>query len=534
VRIRKSLIPISNKFSITMGALNKISLSLGLIFISFLPAAEGDILWQQPVAESVESTPAVDDSGNVYCAGGESVYSYRPDGTHRWTNPIGPGTGEFNSPALSPDQSIVYGGGGNFIYAIEAATGTTKWKTPEFPTGFHSVPALSLDASRLYLGVGSEHDQGNAFYSINTSDGSVAWEYVMPHEPRGYLGYLGGAITGPDGNIYISSQMGWLVSLTDNGDSYTENWAYDVGAEMRMPPSMDAEGYLYVGSSSAGGFVHKVDSRTGTSAGGNWPVQTTAGEIFANIAIGDNGTIYINSEDQRLWAFNPDGSVKWNNLEFEVWGSDPLVRADGRIIVGSELDGAARVACILDDGDSAVLEWTSDPIATTLLLNETNVNIAPNGTIYITSGQPEFMLGQNVEVYAIEGNGQGLSSNSYWPKYMKNIQNNGIVQPDTIPTFSNRETFTSGPNQGRRFAVFANLPSPGSVLVKLYGFKEEVTITVSDINGSQFHQKKVAVNNHVRVQIHWNEAGSGIYIFHVSATNFLGSKIILHSAVKPN
>jgi hypothetical protein len=245
---------------------------------------------------------------------------------------------------------------------------------------------------------------------------------VFPQE-KYTRGYLGGSSLGPDGTIYVASRHGWLISLTDNGDSYTENWAYNVGAEMRMPPSMDAEGFLYVGSSSAGGYIHKVDSRTGKKAPGKWPVKTLAGEVFAAIAIASDGTIYANSEDHRLWAFNPDGTAKWNNLKFEHWGGDPLIRADDSIIVTSQLNGSARVVCVRDDGDEGVVEWFSEPITTELAFNETNVNIGPNGDIYVTSG-----VGSPHALFAIKGNGLGLSETSPWPKYMGDIQNSGSAK----------------------------------------------------------------------------------------------------------
>jgi outer membrane protein assembly factor BamB/predicted esterase len=112
--------------------------------------------------------------------------------------------------------------------------------------------------------------------------------------------------------------------------------------------------------------------------------------------------------------------VKWNNLEFEHWGGDPLIRADDRIIVTSQLNKAARVVCIRDDGDKGVVEWFSEPITKELAFNETNVNIAPNGDIYVTSG-----VESPHALFAIKGNGKGLSTTSPWPKYMGNIQNNG-------------------------------------------------------------------------------------------------------------
>jgi outer membrane protein assembly factor BamB len=251
------------------------------------------------------------------------------------------------------------------------------------------------------------------------------WEYDMPYEAYGFHGYLGGAIIANNGTIYLTSQHGWLISLTDDENSYTENWVCKIGAEMRMPPAMDANGFLYVGDSEKG-QVHKVYSNTGIEEGGNWPVSVNTdsnekGEVFANIAIGPDGTIYVNSEDERIWAINKDGTIKWNNIQFEVWGSDPLIRDDGKIIVVSQIKDAARVTCIRDDGIAGVIEWTSNPVSKTLLLNETNVNIAPDGTILVHSGEH-----QPQALFALVGNGMGLSTTSPWPKYMGNIKNNGL------------------------------------------------------------------------------------------------------------
>jgi len=387
---------------------------------------EGTVLWTRPVSDAVESTPAVDRHGNIYCVGGSTVYSFTKDGSRRWARPIGRLVGEFNSPALSPDERVLYGGGSNFVYALDAKTGRTLWKTDGFTKGFHSVPAVSRDGSRVYFGLGAERDEGDSFYCIDTSDGSVVWEYVMQHPARGIRGYLGGAIVGEDGTIYVASQHGWLISLTDQGGACLENWAYDAGAEMRMPPALGSDGFLYVGTSSAGGYLHKVDAQTGKSAGGAWPVRTTSDEVFACLAIAGDGTVYVNSEDARLWAFRPDGSVKWNNLVFESWGSDPLIRSDGRVILGAEIQGSARLVCVRDDGDEAVIEWQSEPFAKSLHLNETNVTILPNGTFVISSGQYGFHHGNTVELFAIKGNGLGLCTAAQWPKLMGNIQNNGL------------------------------------------------------------------------------------------------------------
>jgi len=429
---------------------------------------EGDILWQsESIGENIEASPAVDKMGNIYITGGGKLWCFSKDGIVKWsTCPLDKGAKGVNQPypyplgvasssAISPNGSFIYITAYAGVFAFRLGDGKLVWKrtvfdnyydfidvvdrdfeesisflenynSKKYPYIFATTPAISRDGTRLYAGAGENDYPHDSFYCIDTEDGSLVWEYVMKHPPQqieegNYTrGYLGGASLSPDGTIYIASMHGWLISLTDNGDSYIENWAYNVGAEMRMPPSIDPEGYIYVGSSSAGGYVHKVDSKTGKSAGGNWPVKTNAGEVFANISIGNDGTIFINSEDYSLWAFNPDGTVKWNNVKFDHWGSDPLIREDGSIIVTSQIEGAARVVCIRDDGEKGVIEWASEPICDSLAFNESNVNIGPDGTIYVHSGvYPPFAL------YAIAGNGSTLSKKSSWPKYMGNTQNNG-------------------------------------------------------------------------------------------------------------
>ena len=81
---------------------------------------------------------------------------------------------------------------------------------------------------------------------------------------------------------------------------------------------------------------------------------------------------------------------------------------------------AARVVCVRDEGNKGVIEWASEPVADSLALNESNVNIGPDGTIYVHSG-----VYPPVSLFAIKGNGKSLSTLSPWPKYMGNIKNNG-------------------------------------------------------------------------------------------------------------
>ena len=62
----------------------------------------------------------------------------------------------------------------------------------------------------------------------------------------------------------------------------------------------------------------------------------TGGRVFSSPAIGSDGTIYVGSDDNKLYAINGKSGVKlW---EFETGGvvtSSPAIGSDGTVYVGS-------------------------------------------------------------------------------------------------------------------------------------------------------------------------------------------------------
>ena len=55
-------------------------------------------------------------------------------------------------------------------------------------------------------------------------------------------------------------------------------------------------------------------------------------------AIGADGTIYVGSGDDNLYAVNPDGTQKWAFPTGNYIESSPAIGADGTIYVGSDDD----------------------------------------------------------------------------------------------------------------------------------------------------------------------------------------------------
>jgi len=60
-------------------------------------------------------------------------------------------------------------------------------------------------------------------------------------------------------------------------------------------------------------------------------------EVYSSPAIGTDGTVYIGSDDAKLYALNPDGTLKWTYTTGGSIGySSPAIGEDGTVYVGSQ------------------------------------------------------------------------------------------------------------------------------------------------------------------------------------------------------
>jgi len=57
--------------------------------------------------------------------------------------------------------------------------------------------------------------------------------------------------------------------------------------------------------------------------------------VTSSPAIATDGTVYIGSDDKKVYALNPDGSKKWEFVAGDQIKSSPAIGTDGTIYVGS-------------------------------------------------------------------------------------------------------------------------------------------------------------------------------------------------------
>jgi outer membrane protein assembly factor BamB len=162
----------------------------------------------------------------------------------------------------------------------------------------------------------------------------------------------------------------WSFGRTGSGDS---------------SPAIGPDGTIYIGSMDNNLYAINPDGTL------KWSYNTGGGG-YSSPAISSDGTIYIGSRDKKLYAISPEGELKWYYQTNNCVNSDPAIGPDGTIYFGS-YDG--HLYAINPDSTlkwAYYAGWSCQTPA-----------IAADGTIYVFSGA--FSVGEWVKLYALNPDG---------------------------------------------------------------------------------------------------------------------------------
>jgi outer membrane protein assembly factor BamB len=394
---------------------------------------KGIIIWTYETGDQIVASPAIGSDGTVYIGSADrQLYAINPDGTLKWVYPTKAVL--TSSPALAADGTIYVAGtflDQTFICSVEDQNpvqlgsfyainqnGTLQWSiTLSGPV--NSSPVIADDGT-IYIGSGGHLVEGsepenisydridpcnvttpipasdaNPFLPVNghvyaiNPDGTIKWDfYAMGNVDSS-------AAIGADGTIYIGSDYatwgfsnavevfpigslttGFLYAINPDG---TLIWVTDLYGDVKSSPAIGSDGTIYVGSDKEDVFALNADDGTI-----KW-VFPTRGPVRSSPALAMDGTIFIGSSDSRLYALNPDGTLR-SDL-FATEGIDFF-------------DSIAGIA--------------SSP------------TILANGTVYFAAGGPAsdvpFVDG-DATFYAIDGT-VGLADTD-WPKFRRDLRNTG-------------------------------------------------------------------------------------------------------------
>ncbi|MBI5872106.1 PQQ-like beta-propeller repeat protein, partial [archaeon] len=210
----------------------------------------------------------------------------------------------------------------------------------------------------------------------------------------------------------------------------TVKWTFEAGGAIESSPAIGADGTIYVGSHDNKLYAINPDGTV------KW--QFIVGDpeylkewdnwkgILSTPAIGSDGTIYFTSISDFLFAINPDGTEKWRfsiAMTSDSWSS-PAIGPDATIYIGSarkysegakaDIEIGGKLYAIKSDGTE---KWNF-PLGSDV---NSNPAIDPDGTIYVGSWHEG--VGR---IYAINSDGR----EKWYFKTEKWIESSPAIGPD--------------------------------------------------------------------------------------------------------
>jgi outer membrane protein assembly factor BamB len=247
----------------------------------------------------------------------------------------------FSSPAVvdgvlyiaSFDQGAhAPNGQGGFLHAVDAASGTEKWRrrlTDERYSFLRASPAV--EGGRVYIG-----DYSGRIYAVDAATGETLWTHRTSGEIRSSAAVFAGS-------VFVGSYDGGLYAL--NAEDGARQWLFQTGAKIFSSPAV-AAGTVYVGSTD--GALYAVDAITGKQ---RWRFPT-GNQVRSSPALAD-GTVYVGSMNGKVYALAAgSGAQRWTFATAGSVHGSPAV-AYGNVYVGS-YDGAVYAI----DAASGAKQWS--------------------------------------------------------------------------------------------------------------------------------------------------------------------------------
>ena len=210
--------------------------------------------------------------------------------------------------------------------------------------------------------------------------GRVKWQFEVEAD------IFGSVTIGAGDRLHIAAEDGRLYTL-DGGDG-SLLWTYDTGAALVSSPSVGPNGSVYVGSQDGRLFAVSIGGRL------RW-THATDGTIYSSPAVSNEGNVYVCSLDGKIYALGQDGSELWNfTIDGPAEGpgsiiASPSIAEDGTIYVAGYY--YPKLYAINPDGS---LKWVHNfenimptdppapPVKTWHGLPFASPVVGPDGTIY--------------------------------------------------------------------------------------------------------------------------------------------------------
>lgn len=232
-------------------------------------------------------------------------------------------------------------------------------------------------------------------YETNIKNPKIKWKFNAGH------GIETGATIGSDGTIYFGTFKNNLFALNPDG---SEKWRFTrPGEEFRSTPTIAKDGTIYFGAVYDLRKVHNILHDTDMDYGRpkvyalnpdgsvKWEFITGGilGGTYASPTIGPDGTIYMGAGGSKMtmdavggdgvWAINPDGTKKWFFKTNEAFFTAMAIADDGTIYASC---ADSNLYAINPDGTE---KWRFTRNIGSFSVFDGTPTVGADGTIYIAN-----------------------------------------------------------------------------------------------------------------------------------------------------
>jgi outer membrane protein assembly factor BamB len=247
---------------------------------------DGTLKWRFKTGDWVKSHPSIAEDGTVYfCSFDHYLYALNPDGSLKWK--YSGSRGGSSSAALGADGTI-YVAGIDSLLAINP-DGTNKWSCPLGSDIDHSSPVIDADGI-IYTGV-----SGGKIIAVNP-DGTERWSKKI-----GNHGVYSSPCIGSNGEVYIGSScdlfpdglIGYLHCFAIQENNHPPDNPY-VGGRPKFKVGTEVEILIGYGNDPDNNPVsYDVDWDDGTYTNDLYSMPNEGGYTYAHHTYSSTGVYNV-------------------------------------------------------------------------------------------------------------------------------------------------------------------------------------------------------------------------------------------------
>lgn len=274
----------------------------------------GETAWTVPLTYTVWfSTPALDDSGNIYITDGRRLTKIDSSGRIIWSWPSHNNLSITHSPVIGKDGKIYFACYSESLYALKP-NGDLDWAR-YLEGDVNSSPTVGHDG-RIY---------------VATTRGTGPWK-LWAFNPNGTVAWVHPLATGvefatpavaPDSTIYTGAGR-FLYAIRADGSL---KWRDSLGATIQTCPAVANDTTLYVNT----GSLYSIDTRSGAI---RWVLPNLV-SYFCAPAVDARGDIYVGS-DRTFYIISPDGTIRCSRAiaTSQSLFASPAIGLNQRLYIG--------------------------------------------------------------------------------------------------------------------------------------------------------------------------------------------------------